>query len=359
MNIMREKEPTILGIDTSCDETSIAISVGRRVLSSIRATQVEIHREWGGVVPMIAKRAHEENIQGVYEEVLKKAKVSIQDVDYVAVTKGPGLAIDLEVGITFAKELCRKYDKPLIAVNHMEGHLLSSLTLNSKGVGLVANEELEDLFPALGLLMSGKHTEIIYVEGFGQYRKLGLTLDDAAGEAFDKVGRMLDFGYPGGPVVSEFAKRGKVGVIPLPIPLERSKDLNFSYSGLKTAVLYKIKEFKEKDIPQKEWVYDLCRSFVNSIERSVVIKLEMAIEKYPEVKSVFVGGGVFSSEYILRSIGKIVKYRGLRYLYPKGDYRSDNAGMICIAGYYSVQRGEVITTLAEIENVDRDPRLSL
>ncbi len=308
---------------------------------------------------MIAKRAHEENINGVYEEVLRKSKIAIEDVDYIAVTKGPGLAIDLEVGISFAKDLAVKYSKPLIPVNHMEGHLLSSLALNSKGVGMVSDTELNTIFPALGLLMSGKHTEVIYVTDFGKYEKLGLTLDDAAGEAFDKVGRMLDFGYPGGPVVSEFAKRGVLGNIQLPIPMEKSKDLNFSYSGLKTAVLYKIKEFNEKGIPQKEWVYDLCRSFVNSIEKSVTIKLQLAINKYPEVKSVFVGGGVFSNEYILRSIGKLVKMNGLNYLYPKNEYRSDNAGMICIAGLYAVERGDVLTHKNDIEALDRDPRLSL
>ncbi|KKR05826.1 MAG: hypothetical protein UT34_C0002G0333 [candidate division WS6 bacterium GW2011_GWF2_39_15] len=355
----QSSEEIILGIDTSCDETSIAISQGRKILSSIRATQIDIHKEWGGVVPMIAKRAHEENIQGVFEKTLKKAKVKIEDIDYIAVTQGPGLAIDLEVGIQFAKELCKKYGKPLVPVNHMEGHLLSSLTLNSKGVGLVSEKDLKEVFPALGLLMSGKHTEIIYVEGFGKYTKLGLTLDDAAGEAFDKVGRMLDFGYPGGPVVSEFAKRGKSGVIPLPIPMEKSKDLNFSYSGLKTAVLYKIKELKEKGVPQKEWVYDICRSFVDSIKKSVILKLEMALKQYPEVKSVMVGGGVFSSEEVLRSIGKVVKDHDLKYLYPKSDYRSDNAGMICIAGYYNIMRGNIVKKSEEVSTVDRDPRLSL
>lgn len=349
----------ILGIDTSCDETSIAISNGRKVLSTIRATQVDIHKEWGGVVPMIAKRAHEENIEGVFNKALKKAKVTIEDIDYIAVTKGPGLAIDLEVGIQFAKKLSKEYGKPFVPVNHMEGHLLSSLALNSKGNGLVSDEDLENLFPALGLLMSGKHTEIIYVEGFGKYKKLGLTLDDAAGEAFDKVGRMLNFGYPGGPVVSEFAKRGKVGVIDLPIPMEKSGDLNFSYSGLKTAVLYKIKEFEEKGIPQKEWVYDLCRAFVHSIEMSVTVKLLSAIKQYPEIKSVLVGGGVFSSEYILRKIGQVVKEKGLRYLYPEPNYRSDNAGMICIAAYYNIQDGKYITNPEDIDKVDRDPRLSL
>lgn len=353
------KDPIILAFDTSCDETSVAISKGRRILSNIRASQVDIHREWGGVVPMIAKRAHEENIQGVYDEVMKKSKTPIEDVDYIACTIGPGLAIDLEVGVKFAKNLSVKYGKPFVAVNHMEGHLLSSLVLNSKGRGFVNDSEIEKIFPALALLISGKHTEIIYVEDIGKYKKLGLTLDDAAGEAFDKVGRMLDFGYPGGPVVSEFAKRGKVGVVEFPIPLEKSKDLNFSYSGLKTAVLYKIKDLKERGIDQKTWVYDLCRSFVNSVEKSVTIKLERAIKQFPEVKSILVGGGVFSSEYILREVGKLVRKSNLKYLYPKPEHRGDNAAMICIAAYYSVLRGDFIKNTTDIEIIDRNPRLSL
>jgi len=352
------REPLILGIDTSCDETSIAVLKGRRVLSSIRATQVDIHKEFGGVVPMVARRAHEESIDGVFKKALQRGRVTIQDIDYIAVTYGPGLAIDLEIGIDFAKKLCKKYRKPLVPVNHMEGHLLSGLLLNSKGNCLRVDRKLTKIFPALGLLMSGKHTEIIFVKEVGNYKKLGQTLDDAAGEAFDKVGRMLNFGYPGGPVVSEFAKRGKRGVINLPIPLEKSDDLNFSYSGLKTAVLYRIKELEGRNISQKKWVYDLCRSFVDSVTSSVEIKLEKALNMY-RVKSVLVGGGVFQSEYILRRVGKLVKERDIEYIYPKIEYRGDNAAMIALAGYFNVSKGGYFKDWKDIEKLDRDPRLSL
>lgn len=349
----------IVAFDTSCDETSVAVVEDRKVLSSVRFSQVDLHKEWGGVVPMIARRAHEESIQGVYDEALRKAKTNIEDIDYVAVTYGPGLAIDLEIGIEFAKNLSIKYNKPFVPVNHMEGHLLSSLALNSKGTGLVSDSELKNMFPALGLLISGKHTELIYITDFCKYRKLGQTLDDAAGEAFDKVGRMLNFGYPGGPVVSEFAKKGSRGKIVLPIPMANSKDLNFSYSGLKTACLYKIKELREQNLPEKEWIYDFCRSFVDSITKSLEIKLELALQTYPEIKSVLVGGGVVSSEYIVRSLKTLVSSYGLNYYFPKSMDRGDNAAMIGIAAYYDIQNGKYLTDIEEIKKIDRDPRLSL
>jgi len=207
--------------------------------------------------------------------------------------------------------------------------------------------------------MSGKHTEIIYVREIGKYKKLGQTLDDAAGEAFDKVGRILNFGYPGGPVVSEFAKKGRVGNIVFTTPMKNSKDLNFSYSGIKTAALYKAKELREKGIAEREWIYDFCRGFVDAIVDSVVIKLKLAIEKNPEVKSVFVGGGVFNSEEIVRSVGRLAKEYNLNFYYPQIEYRSDNAGMIGIAGYINILQKKFLTKREDIESVDRDPRLSL
>ncbi|HVX92840.1 MAG TPA: tRNA (adenosine(37)-N6)-threonylcarbamoyltransferase complex transferase subunit TsaD [Candidatus Dojkabacteria bacterium] len=352
-------EPIIIGIDTSCDETSIAVSKGRKILSNIRTTQIDLHKKFGGVVPDISRRAHEENIEGVYREALRKAKIEENDIEYIAVTYGPGLAIDLEVGINFAKELAIKLNKPFVPVNHMEGHLTSALALNSKGNGDVLDVVLDNMFPALALLMSGKHTEIVYVKNIGDYKKLGQTLDDAAGEAFDKVGRMLNFGYPGGPIVSEFAKRGELGKISLPIPMEKSNDLNFSYSGLKTACLYKIKELRESNIPEKEWIYDFCRSFVESITRSVEIKLLKALEQNSDIKSVLVGGGVFSSEFILRRVLKLVNDYGLDMFYPTKEIRSDNGAMICIAGYFNIIRNNYLTDIKQIQVLERNPRLSL
>ncbi len=353
---MKDNQPNIIAFDTSCDDTSVAVLKGRNILSSVVSSQVEIHAQWGGVVPDIARREHEKNIPLVYEEALKKARLNMEDIDYVVATYGPGLAIDLEVGLKFAKDLAIKYNKPFVPVNHMEGHLLSGLLLNSKGVGI---ENIEDLFPALGLLISGKHTELIYSSRIGEYKKLGETLDDAVGEAFDKVARMLNFGYPGGPIIGELAKKGKSGNISFSVPMKNSKDLNFSYSGIKTAALYKTKELRESGVKDNVWVYDFCRGFLDSIIESLVIKLEVAIQQNTDIKSLFVGGGVFNSEEIVRKIGNVAKKYGLEYVYPKGEYRGDNAGMVGVAGYYKILRGECITNKEDILKVDREPRLSL
>lgn len=356
---MKANEPLILAFDTSCDETSVSVLKGRKVLSNSIASQVEIHAEFGGVVPDVARREHEKNIQPMYEEALEKAKVTIEEIEYIAATYGPGLAIDLEIGLKFAQKLAIDHNKPFIPINHMEGHLLSGLLLNSKGTGLISNEKLENIFPALGLLISGKHTEIIYVEELGKYKKLGQTLDDAVGEAFDKVGRMLNFGYPGGPVVSEFAKKGTSGIIEFPIPMKNSKDLNFSYSGLKTSALYKTKELREKGIPDKEWVYDFCRGFVDSVVESISLKLRKAIEENIDVKSVLVGGGVFGSEEILRRIGSLVRSYDLNYIFSEQEYRGDNACMIGIVAYFKILNEEYLTDKEEILKVDRNPRLQI
>ncbi|MCK9368574.1 tRNA (adenosine(37)-N6)-threonylcarbamoyltransferase complex transferase subunit TsaD [Candidatus Dojkabacteria bacterium] len=354
-----KKDILIIAFDTSCDETSVAVLKNDVVLSSVRYSQVDLHAQYGGVVPMIARRAHEAEIQGVYEQALKSAKVKMEDIDYIAVTQGPGLAIDLEVGIAFAKQLYTKYNKPIVVVNHMEGHMLSGLALNKSGNSHIKDLDNKNLFPALALLVSGKHTELIAVKDFGKYEKIGLTLDDAAGEAFDKVGRMLNFGYPGGPIVSEFAKKGRRGIIPLPIPMEKSKDLNFSFSGLKTACLYKIKELREQNPNEKDWIYDFCRSFVNSVNSALIIKLIKALDLHEDTKSLFVGGGVIQNEYILRNIGKICKERGIQLIYPKMENRGDNASMIGIAAYYNVLQGKYLSKEEEILKIDRNPRLSL
>jgi N6-L-threonylcarbamoyladenine synthase len=353
-----KQKPLILAFDTSCDDTSVALLRGREVLSNELSSQIELHSQYGGVVPDLARRLHEENIEEVFNLALGEPN-AINKVDYIAVTTGPGLAIDLEVGINYAKKLSTTYNKPFVPVNHMEGHLFSSILLNSKGNGLISDDNLIDAFPALGLLMSGKHTEIVYVKEVGKYEKIGQTLDDAAGEAFDKVGRVLNLGYPGGPVVTEFAKKGKPNVIKFTVPMKNSGDLNFSYSGIKTAALYKSKELREQGIPEKEWIYDFCRGFLDAVIESVVIKLEEAIKKNTDVKSVFVGGGVFNSEEILRKVGTLVRSYNLNYYYPEIEYRSDNAAMIGASAYLNILQGKYLTESKEIEEVDRNPRLSI
>lgn len=327
-------------------------------MSSVISSQVELHKKWGGVVPDIARRAHIENIPGAYNEALKRAKITIEQVDAVAVTKGPGLAIDLEIGIQFGKELALAYKKPLIAVNHMEGHLMSGLLLNRNGVGNSVDQEKKYL-PGLGMLISGKHTEIIYFKEFGKYEKIGYTLDDAAGEAFDKVGRMLGFGYPGGPIIEEFSKKGKAGTIELPIPMARSGDLNFSFSGLKTACLYKLEALRKEGKKDKEFVHDFCKSFVDTIAKSIILKLTDALKLHPDVKSLYTGGGVLQNQLIARRLGNFAKANSLLFHLPEIKNRGDNAAMIGIAAWRMFNDGEVITDPAEIELVERVPRLSL
>jgi N6-L-threonylcarbamoyladenine synthase len=227
---MRFFEMKILAIDTSCDETSVAILENDRLFSNIVSSQVELHYKWGGVVPSIAKRAHQEKLDPSIELALKRARLKIEDIDVFAVTYGPGLAIALEVGIKKAKELAKKYKKPLVAVDHMEGHIYSNLIRNSRGNFYNSFSGVK--FPLLVLLVSGGHTEIIFMKDHGEYGVVGQTLDDAAGEAFDKVARPLMLGYPGGPVIEQFAENGDEDMFKLPKPIIHLKNYNFSFSGL-------------------------------------------------------------------------------------------------------------------------------
>lgn len=359
-NRISQTPPQILAIDTSCDETSVAILQGRRVLSNVVSSQTELHKKWGGVVPDVARRAHIEDLPGAFKEALKRAKLTVEDLDAIAATQGPGLAIDLEIGLQFAKELAIENNKPFIPINHMAGHMLSGLLLNSQGKGRSEGVELNDLFPFLGMLISGKHTEIILVTDWNEYEKLGKTLDDAAGEAFDKFGRMMGYGYPGGPIVSDFAKKGGENeLINLPIPMERSGDMNFSYSGLKTACLYRTKELREKGIPEKEWAYDMCYAFVESITRSIELKLKMALNANPDVKAILTGGGVLKNEKISRMIGAVAKEYEIGYYLPETKYRGDNAAMIGLVAVYYFLNEEIILDEDEINEIDRVPRMGL
>ena len=375
------KEPLILAIDTSCDDTSVAVLRGRCILSSVVSSQTELHKKWGGVVPDIARRAHQENISKVYAEVLKRAKVKESELEFIAVTYGPGLAIALEVGVNFAKELSYRLKKKLVPINHMEGHMLASLILNKNGQGAVSLNEEDAIFPALGLLISGNHTEIVLAKGLGDYEVLGETVDDAAGEAFDKVARMLDLGYPGGPILTLLAGRANknwsdavagqsertdqkplseiAGRFGLPIPMMRSGDMNFSFSGLKTACLYKMKDLRARYKKDTDWSYDFAREFINAISRSLSFKLKKAMRLHPEIKSVIIGGGVSNNIYIVREIGALVRHTGKKFFVPVKKYRSDNAGMIGIAAYYNITRKKYWVEGEEILSVDRKPMLHL
>jgi len=356
------KNFTILAIETSCDETAAAVSVGRRIFSNVIWSQIEIHQPWGGVVPDLARRAHRENIDRVIVEAIKRAdatrkrlklkkKISLETIDAFAVTQGPGLAIALEVGIKKAKELAKKYQKPLIAVNHMEGHLLSCLALNSKGNGSL---KAKPKFPVMGLLVSGGRTQLVLATDFGKYKILGETLDDAAGEAFDKVAKMLDLGYPGGPIISELARKGNKNRFDLPIPMARNRSLNFSFSGLKTACLYKIRDTDKKSI-NKKYLQDFSASFEKVLIRAISLKLNLALEKY-KPNQLFLGGGVINNNLLRKEVRKIAKkYDVPVYIAYSKSLFSDNAAMIAIAGYFRA-KGKYFTK--KTSSLERIPGLT-
>jgi N6-L-threonylcarbamoyladenine synthase len=345
------KDPVILAIDTSCDETSVAISSGRRIISNVISSQVNIHEKWGGVVPHLAKRAHIDKIEPVTKEALLNSGFrTLSEIDAIAVTIGPGLAPALEVGLAYAKKLSLDHKKPLIAINHMEGHLLSSLALNSKGKHPHASYEPANIFPAIGLLVSGGHTQLILVKEFGHYQLLGETLDDAAGEALDKLSKMLKLGYPGGPIIEILAKQGDPKAIKLPIPMQYSKDLNFSFSGLKTAALYQIQKAK----PNKQYTHNMCASFQQAVATSLTTKLTKAIKQYSP-KSILLGGGVFSNLYIRNKVRNTVKSFNLPLHLPYSKKLfTDNAAMICIPAYYKYLKQDFVKNIAQL---DRQPNL--
>lgn len=353
----------ILSIETSCDETSAAVTAGRRVLSNIIWSQIDIHQPWGGVVPNLAREAHQERINEVINKAVSQAeanckrfklgkhKISLENINAIAVTQGPGLAIALEVGIAKAKELAKKYQKPLIAVNHMEAHLLSSFGLNIKGNGPFAQEKPR--FPILGLLVSGGHTQLVLMKDFGKYELVGQTLDDAAGEAFDKVAKMLNLGYPGGPIIEELARRGDSNKFKLPIPMARHKSLNFSFSGLKTACLYKLRDIPEEK-KDKQFIEDFAASFQRSLIKSITIKLRKAIKKY-RPNQVLLGGGVINNLSLRRAVRKTARKSNLQVFIPYSDKLfSDNAGMIGVAAYYSAKDNKFVKNIASL---DRKPNL--
>jgi len=366
------KQNLILAIDTSCDETSVAVVKGNIVISNLLPSQIDLHKQYGGVVPSIAKLAHQERIDSVVSEALKKSKITPGQLDAIAVTKGPGLAIALEIGIRKAKELAEKFNKPLVAVNHMEGHLLSGLAERN-----VETEDQKLQFPALGVLVSGGHTELVLVEKIGKYSKVGETLDDSCGECFDKCGRMLGLGYPAGPAISKFAKEHRTNIkleivhkntstlvkgtniktgkeYLLPIAMYNSGDLNFSYSGLKTAFRDLVSKFSDLD---SETIKDLCVVFEHAALMQVTHKLEKAIKKYSP-KEIWLGGGVIASVRLRNLVRSSAKNLTVRYPFSN-KLTGDNAAMIgVVASYCLNQNREVYTNPKDFEKIDREPNLT-
>ncbi|MCO6511978.1 MAG: tRNA (adenosine(37)-N6)-threonylcarbamoyltransferase complex transferase subunit TsaD [Aridibacter famidurans] len=327
----------VLGIESSCDETAAAVvEDGIRILSSVISSQIEIHREFGGVVPEIASREHLLKIDPVVDDALKNAGVAIGDIEAVAVTNGPGLIGSLLVGVNYAKALAMGLGIPFIGVNHIEGHFFSVV---------FENPPIE--YPAMALIVSGGHTNLFLAPEPGKYELLSRTRDDAAGEAFDKVAKMLGLGYPGGPVIEKYAREGDPKAIRFPIAKISDGKPDFSFSGLKTAVVRYLREkgiepVKQGEEPSQD-IKDICASFQDTAVRTLLKNTrKLAKDFRPNV--LIVAGGVACNEVLRRASGELAESLGFPLYFPSKHLSTDNAAMIAAAGHFHLQRGERSST---------------
>lgn len=321
------KDLLILGIETSCDETSAGVvRGGREVLSNVIYSQIEIHKRYGGVVPEIASRKHIEAIGDVVAKALENAKVSLEDVDGIAVTYGPGLVGALLVGLSYGKALSYAGNKPLIGVNHIEGHISANYI----------GEEYEP--PFVCLVASGGHSHLVYVKDYGEYEIMGRTVDDAAGEAFDKVARALGLGYPGGPAIEEAAKSGNMDALEFPKSFMEEGNLDFSFSGLKTAVLNFLNKERQKGVDVN--IYDVAASFQKNVAE-VLIKKLIDAAKLKNINKISIAGGVASNGLLRERLKAKADKEGMHVHYPDKIYCTDNGAMIAVAGYFDFIRGKV------------------
>ena len=317
----------ILGIESSCDDTSAAILMGTKILSNVTAIQL-IHEKYGGVVPELASRAHQENILPVIERAIEQAGITLKDIQAVAFTQGPGLLGSLVVGVSFAKAFALARNIPLLAVHHMKAHILAHF--------IDDDEKEKPTFPFLCLTVSGGHTQIVLVESHLKMSILGKTIDDAAGEAFDKAAKMLGFSYPGGPLIDKFSQLGNPDKFTFSKP--RIQGLDFSFSGLKTAILYSIRD-AQKENPNfiEENRNDLCASIQKSIVTILMQKLELAVQQ-TGIYQVALAGGVSANSELRKALNE-KKIDNWKVFIPKFEYCTDNAAMIAIAGKYLYDAG--------------------
>jgi N6-L-threonylcarbamoyladenine synthase len=310
----------ILGIETSCDETSAAVvEDGKRVLSSIVSSQAELHSKYGGVIPEIASRKQLELIQPVVDSAIQEAKVSLSEIDGIAVVNGPGLLGSLFVGLVFAKSLAYAWKKPLVGINHVEAHIFAGF--------LVTDIQ----FPFLALVVSGGHTSLYHVLSHNRFELLGRTVDDAAGEAFDKVAKLLGLGYPGGPLIQKLAENGDPSAIKFPLGMVRHQGFDFSFSGLKTAVLTYTKKNKKFNPA------DVAASFQHTVVKILIKKIKRALLK-TRAKTLVLAGGVAANK-ALRNACMELEDEELKVVLPPLEYCTDNAAMVACLGYYRLKAG--------------------
>jgi N6-L-threonylcarbamoyladenine synthase len=319
------KDIIILGIETSCDETAASIvKNGREILSNVINSQVAIHQQFGGVVPEVASRKHIENIAVVVDAAFSEAGLTYQDIDAVAVTTMPGLVGALLVGLSFAKAFAYGLDRPLIAVNHLEGHIYANF---------LEHENIE--FPAICLVVSGGHTSLLYMKGVSDYELIGSTKDDAAGEAFDKVARFLGLGYPGGPAIQKAASQGQAGIYNLPRVFLDRNDFEFSFSGLKTATM---NLWRKAEKVGDNRIEDLAAEFQAALVEVLVEKTIRAASKY-QVGSIMLAGGVAANRDLRTRLGESARDRQINLYFPSLVLCTDNAAMIAGKAYHDYVNG--------------------
>jgi N6-L-threonylcarbamoyladenine synthase len=315
----------ILGIESSCDETSVAILVNEEVKANLISSQ-HFHKAFGGVVPELSSRAHLQIVKPLLDSALKTAKIKLSDIDLITATAGPGLIGALLVGLTFVKGLSYSLNKPFVAVNHIEGHIFSGFLMEPKPE-----------FPILVLVVSGGHTLLLYVESFTKISLLGTTVDDAAGEAFDKVSKLLGFGYPGGPQIEASALNGNEKSIKFPVA-ELKDEFNFSFSGLKTSVLRHVQNnFPDRTIPEAD-LNNISASFQKALVEALIQKVNLALNKY-KVKSLSLVGGVAANKKLRYDFQNLAQKFKIPCIIPSLEFCGDNAAMIALRGFHLYQNG--------------------
>jgi N6-L-threonylcarbamoyladenine synthase len=339
----------ILAIETSCDDTSVAVLkvTGEnipgsgpkfKILSNIISSQVKLHEQYGGVFPSLAKREHEKNLPLVFDQALRKA--GNPKIDLIGITYGPGLEPCLWVGVNFANDIAKKLKVPIAKINHIEAHILANFVCKSPKI-----KTAKQIFPAISLIVSGGHTQIILMKDFNQYQIIGETRDDAAGECFDKVARILGLGYPGGPIISKLAnmKAPRISMpMRLPRPMMSHKNYDFSFSGLKTAVLYDFKKRPQEIAKSPAYIQKMCTEAQQAIIDVLISKTIKAAKDF-RAKSLILGGGVTSNDELKKQFKAKIKKEFLKinFLVPKADLCTDNAAMVGVCAYYKFLNNQI------------------